>query len=214
MVIVKVSETPPIVRMTFIAVEYDADEVARTETASPLFTVPVAKVKEPVPIRYSPFETEIVEPVSTPETVIASETVMVDFFGIGNIDERKRVRNGVSVADEHQRNRTSVSGRVSRNNGNAVVSERSTSQSIVPSSSSGCEIAIDTHRGDSIIVRRRSRECDGRSREMRSGRMRQYGNRRSNDVRSNRISVVIERDGNGRRFVGRWIFKNTKTRNG
>lgn len=61
------------VRTTFCTVEYALDEVPLTVTVSPTFTDPLAVVKAPPSILYSPPTTDIEALLSMPDTVMVLE---------------------------------------------------------------------------------------------------------------------------------------------
>ena len=77
MVTLNVSDTPPIVSVAFVVVELIPDEVCRTVTVLPLFTVPLALVYEPLLIEYVPPVIEMGVAVSIPDTVMVFDVITV-----------------------------------------------------------------------------------------------------------------------------------------
>ena len=78
MVTLNVSDTPPIVSIAFVVMELIPEEVCRTLTVLPLFTVPLELVYVPLLlISYVPPVIEMVAAVSIPETVIVFDVITV-----------------------------------------------------------------------------------------------------------------------------------------
>ena len=71
------AELPPIVSVAVVVVEKLAEDVWRTVTVWPFDTVPAVVVYAPPLIAYSPPLTEIAVGASTPDTVIALDTMTV-----------------------------------------------------------------------------------------------------------------------------------------
>ena len=77
MVTLKVSDTPPMVRVAFVVVERLADEANRTATVSLLLTVPLALVYGPRLMEYKPPVIEMAAVVLIPETVMVFEVTVI-----------------------------------------------------------------------------------------------------------------------------------------
>lgn len=78
-VVVNTSDTPPIVRVVFVAVELLADEVCRTRTVCPLVTVPAAAVHAPPLMEYSPpADTDMALAILIHDTVIGADSMGVE----------------------------------------------------------------------------------------------------------------------------------------
>src|SRR5688500_5163382 len=74
---VKVSETPPMVRVVWTEVLLEADEVWRTRMTSPALTVPEAVVEVAPLMEYCPPVTEMVVVPLIPATTIAFDSIVV-----------------------------------------------------------------------------------------------------------------------------------------